>query len=231
MKCLWTYLTLQAFVSGLVSNVPVSHVWTVEGRQMCHWACWDRLSSRQRQTHMDTTSAFPSLYWIKNEWSKRLLGAGLSLGFFRIHWVMKWTNFSLNCPTGRTGGSSSTMHCSNWRGIRDPWFFWIWGYGNMPSANSMKEMPTLQTSAWIPYCSPDILSGAMYALVPTYVFAIEFTSCVLTPKSHSLTCPRVFTSILEGLTSLWSIFRLHKYVRPFTTATAIRPKTCSGIRL
>lgn len=24
---------------------------------------------------------------------------------------------------------------------------------------SMKEMPTLQTSAWIPYCSPDILSG------------------------------------------------------------------------
>lgn len=36
MKCLWTYLTLQAFVSGLVSNVPVSHVWTVEGRQMCH---------------------------------------------------------------------------------------------------------------------------------------------------------------------------------------------------
>lgn len=24
---------------------------------------------------------------------------------------------------------------------------------------SMKEMPALQTSAWIPYCSPDILSG------------------------------------------------------------------------
>ena len=24
---------------------------------------------------------------------------------------------------------------------------------------SMKEIPTLQTSAWIPYCSPDILSG------------------------------------------------------------------------
>lgn len=24
---------------------------------------------------------------------------------------------------------------------------------------SIKEMPTLQTSAWIPYCSPDILSG------------------------------------------------------------------------
>lgn len=23
----------------------------------------------------------------------------------------------------------------------------------------MKEIPTLQTSAWIPYCSPDILSG------------------------------------------------------------------------
>lgn len=79
------------------------------------------------------------------------------------------------------------------------------------------------------------------------------STCVLTPKSHSLTCPRVFTSILEGLTSvktnclielqnqhsaaclyqlctssfffftqqsyspLWSIFRLHKYVRPFTT--------------
>lgn len=27
-------------------------------------------------------------------------------------------------------------------------------------------------------------------------------TCVLTPKSHSLTCPRVFTSILEGLTSV-----------------------------
>lgn len=26
-------------------------------------------------------------------------------------------------------------------------------------------------------------------------------TCVLTPKSQSLTCPRVFTSILEGLTS------------------------------
>lgn len=72
-------------------------------------------------------------------------------------------------------------------------------------------MPALQTSAWIPYCSPDILSGyeaktnkcknkvrdqritalkqiqkyqrikssltAMYALVPTYVLAMEFTSC------------------------------------------------------
>lgn len=24
---------------------------------------------------------------------------------------------------------------------------------------SMKEIPTLQTSAWMPYCSPDILSG------------------------------------------------------------------------
>lgn len=69
---------------------------------------------------------------------------------------------------------------------------------------SMKEIPTLQTSAWIPYCSPDILSGckankqlhirsklyvqkhtkrftrsltAMYAFVPTYVLAIEFTNC------------------------------------------------------
>lgn len=27
------------------------------------------------------------------------------------------------------------------------------------SRTSMKEIPTLQTSAWIPYCSPDILSG------------------------------------------------------------------------
>lgn len=30
-------------------------------------------------------------------------------------------------------------------------------YDEQPT--SMKEIPTLQTSAWMPYCSPDILSG------------------------------------------------------------------------
>lgn len=30
-------------------------------------------------------------------------------------------------------------------------------YDKQPT--SMKEIPTLQTSAWMPYCSPDILSG------------------------------------------------------------------------
>lgn len=33
------------------------------------------------------------------------------------------------------------------------------------------------------------------------VFDIQCITCLLTPKSQSLTCPRVFTRIFEGFTS------------------------------
>lgn len=45
-----------------------------------------------------------------------------------------------------------------------------------------------------------LLYPSFLPLYPSLTQTNQFT-CVLTPKSQSLTCPRVFTSILDGLTS------------------------------
>lgn len=52
------------------------------------------------------------------------------------------------------------------------------------------------TVTWMSFIHTD-----MYALVPTNVFAIDSTSCPLTPKSAILICPSVFIKILLGFTS------------------------------
>ncbi len=66
-------------------------------------------------------------------------------------------------------------------------------------------MHTDCTGQWC--CSDRQLFFSPSLVHPLFLFpSITLTqtnqcTCVLTPKSQSLTCPRVFTSILEGLTS------------------------------
>lgn len=56
-------------------------------------------------------------------------------------------------------------------------------------------------------CNQADSDNCSYSSLPSDILSQRLTqthrrTCVLTPKSHSLTCPRVFTSILEGLTSV-----------------------------
>lgn len=135
------------------------------------------------------------------------------------------------------------------------WFsflFFLWGCRTMV-ARQLKWVEELNMRRMI-----DRLTRRTHCVSSLLHFSLSFAvmflqtnqrTCVLTPKSQSLTCPRVFTSILDGLTSVetncpvelqdkhcvaiiyqsqhaakaplysprWSIFRLHRYVRPLTT--------------
>lgn len=163
------------------------------------------------------------------QWGFAVVGAG--------HNYNKWFFFRRQ-NNGREGGGAVNMsgrpsgECANvlsWK-----WKGWLTGW---PHAAVMR----LQTIAPLP---PSIFLSLTVMIAQT-----NQSTCVLTPKSQSLTCPRVFTSILDGLTSVetnclielqhkhcaaiicqpqlgaraplysprWSIFRLHRYVRPLTT--------------
>lgn len=45
----------------------------------------------------------------------------------------------------------------------------------------MKEIPTLQTSAWMPYCSPDILSGWRVKTIKSNHVKVDATAAKGTP--------------------------------------------------
>lgn len=55
--------------------------------------------------------------------------------------------------------------------------------------------------AAIDNCFSSSLSLSLFHPLSVMLTQTNQHTCVLTPKSQSLTCPRVFTSILEGLTS------------------------------
>jgi hypothetical protein len=91
--------------------------------------------------------------------------------------------------------------------------------GKRPSASSMSEMPSDQTSDLTVYCAPCIRSGCgehacqiggwgeepsltlIYVDVPTKVSAIELMSSPETPKSQILIWPLELQRMLDGLMS------------------------------
>lgn len=67
---------LDPWIMAVISSASQENHFTgiILGWNCSVWAggqrpCWARLSSRQRHTHMDTTSALPSLNWMMKGWS------------------------------------------------------------------------------------------------------------------------------------------------------------------
>ena len=80
---------------------------------------------------------------------------------------------------------------------------------------------------WPTLCS--ILSGAIYGLHPTFVFAIEFIRFPAIPKSHNLISifesEFLFRRIFDGFTSRWITDNLSlRYFSADRTAKVIAPK-------
>ena len=92
---------------------------------------------------------------------------------------------------------------------------------NIKFSNSTTGLP------WPTLCS--ILSGAIYGLHPTFVFAIEFIRFPAIPKSHNLISifesEFLFRRIFDGFTSRWITDNLSlRYFSADRTAKVIAPE-------
>lgn len=90
MSEIWDEKSNVQIPAGLNEDRPQTHPWT---------GC-PRLSSKQRHTHMDTTSALPSLYCLMNGWSwktkqglNHCIKINPSLEFSAIY----WSSYRLYC--------------------------------------------------------------------------------------------------------------------------------------